>query len=106
MRRWASEHMKKKLTGTGGPALVSAYNVMTQVRPLPRHERAGSLGMPGQGSACMHPSTCRQGWPAALLAVYSGIQRNQCAELHLHSPRRSMAEAPACPTVGWRPAFK
>ena len=23
--------MKKKLTGTGGPALVSAYNVMTQV---------------------------------------------------------------------------
>jgi len=29
--RWASEHMKKKLTGTGGPALVSAYNVMTQV---------------------------------------------------------------------------
>ena len=25
--------MKKKLTGTGGPALVSAYNVMTQVSP-------------------------------------------------------------------------
>ena len=33
-RRWASEHMKKKLTGTGGPALVSAYNVMTQVRGI------------------------------------------------------------------------
>lgn len=30
---WASEYLKKKLTGTGGPALVSAYNVMTQVRP-------------------------------------------------------------------------
>ena len=29
--RWASNYMKKKLTGTGGPALVSAYNVMTQV---------------------------------------------------------------------------
>lgn len=29
---WASENLKKKLTGTGGPALVSAYNVMTQVR--------------------------------------------------------------------------
>lgn len=28
---WASENLKKKLTGTGGPALVSAYNVMTQV---------------------------------------------------------------------------
>ncbi len=28
---WASEYLKKKLTGTGGPALVSAYNVMTQV---------------------------------------------------------------------------
>ena len=78
MRRWASEHMKKKLTGTGGPALVSAYNVMTQVRPLPRHEKAGSLGMSGQGSACMHPSTCRQGWPAALLAVYSGINAPSC----------------------------
>ncbi|CAL5220021.1 g1967 [Coccomyxa viridis] len=28
---WASNYMKKKLTGTGGPALVSAYNVMTQM---------------------------------------------------------------------------
>ena len=37
LRRWASEHMKKKLTGTGGPALVSAYNVMTQVCDPPGH---------------------------------------------------------------------
>ena len=42
LRRWASEHMKKKLTGTGGPALVSAYNVMTQVCTT------------GQNSTCMH----------------------------------------------------
>lgn len=44
--RWASEHMKKKLTGTGGPALVSAYNVMTQVlypRPQPNAHESSAL---------------------------------------------------------------
>ena len=30
---WASANLKKKATGTGGPSLVSAYNVMTQVQP-------------------------------------------------------------------------
>lgn len=29
---WASANLKNKLSGTGGPSLVSAYNVMTQVR--------------------------------------------------------------------------
>ena len=35
---WASANLKKKATGTGGPSLVSAYNVMTQVCSLfPTH---------------------------------------------------------------------
>lgn len=46
---WASANLKKKATGTGGPSLVSAYNVMTQARaqsfackltPLPRFMNA------------------------------------------------------------------
>jgi hypothetical protein len=63
--RWASQNLKKKLTGTGGPALVSAYNVMTQVR-------ACSLADP------INPKT----------ALGFGRPRAWCQESHFNGQRR------------------
>ena len=84
MRRWASEHMKKKLTGTGGPALVSAYNVMTQVRDLLGCGKADSPYATSK-AACMYPSTFRRLRQARVGGTGAGLQCPGSAELHLNT---------------------
>ena len=71
--------MKKKLTGTGGPALVSAYNVMTQVCTT------GQKGAPAQACIPAHANEADRRCRALTGSTAGSSQQPASAELQFNS---------------------